>query len=190
MPLGFTDEHFPESSHICLIYENDAERQKIVSEFMAAGLNRKERVRYYTDVTPPENIRSWLLAKGVEFSKAEERGDFTTSPAAGAYCPGGHFEPKETIERMLQGYQQLKKAGYCGVRTSGEMSWVHRGIPGSERWLEYESLINNVDTDFPHIGMCQYDARKFDGATLFKVLQLHPYIVAGGMVVRNPYYIK
>jgi hypothetical protein len=38
--------------------------------------------------------------------------------------------------------------------------------------------------------MCQYDARLFDGATLFKVLQVHPYIIAQGQIVRNPYYIK
>ena len=38
--------------------------------------------------------------------------------------------------------------------------------------------------------MCQYDARLFDGATLFKVLQIHPFMVAQGQVVRNPYYLR
>jgi hypothetical protein len=38
--------------------------------------------------------------------------------------------------------------------------------------------------------MCQYDARRFDGATLFKVLQVHPYMVAQGQIVRNPFYLK
>jgi hypothetical protein len=38
--------------------------------------------------------------------------------------------------------------------------------------------------------MCQYDARRFDGATLYKVLQVHPYMVAQGQLVQNPYYVK
>jgi len=40
--------------------------------------------------------------------------------------------------------------------------------------IEYEMMLNTVESDFPHSGMCQYDARLFDGATLFRVLQVHP----------------
>jgi hypothetical protein len=70
------------------------------------------------------------------------------------------------------------------------MTWVLRGIPGSERLLEYEIGLNAIQDEFPHIGMCQYDARLLDGAMLFKVLQVHPYMVAQGQIVRNPFYIK
>jgi hypothetical protein len=38
--------------------------------------------------------------------------------------------------------------------------------------------------------MCLYDARLFDGATLFKVLQVHPYMIARGQIVRNPFYVR
>jgi hypothetical protein len=75
------------------------------------------------------------------------------------------------------------------VRSSGEMSWTLRDIPGSDRWLEYETLLNTVTGTFPHTEMCLYDARLFDGATLFKVLQVHPYMVADGQSVRNPFYL-
>jgi hypothetical protein len=61
-------------------------------------------------------------------------------------------------------------------------------MPGSERWLEYEALLNTLPTSFPRLGMCQYDARRFDGAALFKVLQVHPYMIAHGQIVWNPCY--
>ena len=70
------------------------------------------------------------------------------------------------------------------------MTWVFRGIPGSEHFLEYEVRLNMITETFPYIGMCQYDARRFDGATLYKVLQVHPYMVAQGQIVRNPFYLK
>jgi hypothetical protein len=38
--------------------------------------------------------------------------------------------------------------------------------------------------------MCQYDARVFDGATLFRVLKVHPYMSAHGQIVRNPFYTR
>jgi len=94
------------------------------------------------------------------------------------------------IERSGKRYKIAKEAGFSGSRASGEMSWALKGIPGSDRILEYESLLNAVKDEFPHSGMCQYDARLFDGATLLKVLQVHPYIFAHGQVVQNPYFIK
>ncbi len=188
--LGFTKDVFPKSGHICLIYEDEEQRKKIVSEYMAAGIRQGELVRYLTDKTPSETVRSWLLELGVAIPEIEKNGSFGISEAASAYCPGGQFDPRATIDRSVERYGHAEKAGYCGVRICGEMTWVFRGIPGSDRWLEYEALLNTVTATFPHTGMCQYDARLFDGAALFKVLQVHPLIIAQGQVVMNPYYIK
>ncbi|HEY4789380.1 MAG TPA: MEDS domain-containing protein [Bacteroidales bacterium] len=188
--LGFTKEYKPESNHICLIYDNDEQRQKIVSDFMAVGIREGELVRYFTDRTEPEQIRSWLLNMGIELSDIEKNGSFIVANAEKAYCPNGKFDPQEMIDGCIQRYKLAEEAGQSCVRSCGEMSWVFKNIPGSERWLEYEALLNTVDVSFPHIGMCQYDARLFDGATLFRVLQLHPYMIAQGQIVSNPYYIK
>jgi hypothetical protein len=70
------------------------------------------------------------------------------------------------------------------------MTWALKDIPGSDQLLEYEVLLNTVISAFPHTGMCQYDARIFDGASLFKVLQVHPFMIAHGQIVSNPYYIR
>ena len=49
MDMGFTKEVIPECHHLCLIYDSEEERQKIVSEYLAAGLKRGEIVRYFAD---------------------------------------------------------------------------------------------------------------------------------------------
>ena len=188
--LGFTGEHFPESSHICLIYDNESQRQKIVSEYLSAGINHGELVRYFTDATQPDEIRSWLKDIGVKIPEAEKNGSFTIANADRAYCPSGHFDPHAMIDGSVQRYDKAREAGYSGMRSCGEMSWVFKGIPGSDRLLEYEALLNTVTSPFPHSGMCQYDARLFDGATLLKVLQVHPLMIAQGQIVRNPFYVK
>jgi hypothetical protein len=69
------------------------------------------------------------------------------------------------------------------------MEWALKGIPGSERLIEYEAGINTIVGEHPITALCQYDARLFDGATLFEVLRVHPMMVIRGQVVRNPYYI-
>lgn len=184
--LGFTPEIIPECHHLCLIYDNEEQRRKIVSAYLAAGLKRGEAVRYAADVTPLEEIQAWLLELGGEVPKDES---FKVFNAGSFYCPQARFNPQEMISAMLPRFELAKQAGYSGVRSCGEMSWALRGIPGSDNLLEYEALLNTVIGTFPHIGMCLYDARRFDGATLFKVLQVHPYMIAQGQVVRNPFYL-
>lgn len=36
--------------------------------------------------------------------------------------------------------------------------------------------------------ICQYDANRFDGVTLMEVLRVHPFMIARGRIVSNPYY--
>lgn len=187
MEMGFTQEIIPECNHICLIYDDEEQRREIVSAYLAAGIKRREIVRYFTDLTTPNQIRAWLSDKGVE---PGEDDSFRIIPAENAYCPSGSFIPQQVIDNAVARYEIAKQAGYTGSRVTGEMNWILRGIPGSDHLLEYEVGLNKIQNDFPRVGMCQYDARIFDGATLFKVLQVHPYMVAHGQIVRNPFYIR
>jgi hypothetical protein len=188
--MGFTQEVLPECNHVCLIYDNEEQRRKIVSEYMAAGLKRGEFVGYFADTAPREDVLAWLSETGTDFLKAEEDGAFGVIKAEAAYCPSGRFVPQEVLDRVTARYTMLRQTGYTGSRVSGEMTWALRDIPDTDRLLEYEVGLNMITDSFPHIGMCQYDARLFDGAMLFKVLQVHPYMIAQGKIVRNPYYIK
>ena len=190
MDLGFTTEIIPECHHLCLIYDNEEQRRKIVSEYLAAGVRQGDLVRYFADTTSSAEIRAWLSEIGIELQKVEEAGHFGIVKAENAYCPSGQFVPREVVENAVSRYAAARKSGYHGSRVCGEMTWTLRGIAGSERLLEYETRLNMITETFPHIGMCQYDARRFDGATLFKILQVHPFMVAQGQIVRNPFYIK
>ncbi len=185
--MGFTQEVFPDCHHVCLIYDNEQQRRKIVSEYLAAGIQHGEIIRYFADTTAPEEILAWLSEMGIE---RKEDDSFRIIKAESAYCPDGSFVPQQVIDNLVARYATAKAAGYSGSRACGEMTWALKDIPGSERLLEYEVSLNMVDNDFPHTGMCQYNARLFDGATLFQILQVHPYMVAQGQIVRNPFYIK
>lgn len=188
--MGFAGEDFPESCHVCLIFDSEVQRQKITSEYMAAGLRQGERVRYIADSTTPEKVRSWLLEMGIELPEVKENGPFGILRAEDFYCPDGRFEPREMINRMVPRFEMAREAGYTGTRSCGEMTWALKGIPGSDRLLEYEALLSTVHNSFPHSGMCQYDARLFDGATLLKVLNVHPFMIAQGQIVRNPFFMR
>lgn len=188
--MGFTETPFPEGAHMCLIYDNDEQRDKIISRFLAAGLGRGEQVGYFADRTPPEAVRKWLREAGALIPDDGEDGPFTIYQAEAVYCPSGVFVPAEMLSRVGGCYDRAVNAGYSGARVSGEMSWALRGIPGSDRLMEYEALINTISEEHPVTPICQYDARLFDGATLLNVLKVHPLMIVQGQIVQNPYYVR
>jgi hypothetical protein len=179
---------FPaDAHHICLIFSDEIQLENVVSEFLGIGLRKGELSRYAADVATPKEVLDWVRKAGVD---VPDGGSLTVFQAAQFYAPSGEFDPREVLGLMVPRWEQAERAGYKGVRICGEMSWTLRGVPGSERFLEYEAGINGIASPFPHCGMCLYDARLFDGATLFKVMQVHPFIIAHGQVVSNPYYVR
>ncbi len=188
--MGFTDESFPAGTHMCLIYADDLERRELISRFLESGLAAGEKVGYFADTRSPEKARTWLLNAGVQSPHDDKAGQLTFAVAEQVYCPQGKFIPDEMLATLQDFYQQAIDEGFSGARVSGEMSWALRGIPGSDRLIEYEARINEVVPDYPITPICQYNASLFDGATILNVLKVHPMMIVHGQIIRNPYYMK
>ena len=187
--LGFTAERFPTGTHMCLIYDDDRERRELLSAFLEAGFGAGEEVAYFADSTPPAEVRAWLSEMGVECPSVESA-QFKVAAAAEVYCPDGQFVPTRMLDTLRAFHRGVHASGYPGGRVTGEMSWALRDIPGADRLMEYEALVNDVLVTHPITAICQYDARRFDGGTIFEVLKVHPMMIVHGHVVRNPYYMR
>jgi len=185
--MGFSDERFPVGTHMCLIYDDENERRKLIAKYLDAGLREGEKVSYFADTMPISEVRDWLAGMGVKIPQGSQ---VTVTNAEKTYCPNGKFVPDEMMDGLRALYQGSLDEGYAGSRVSGEMSWALRGIPGSERLIEYESLLNIAFETHPVIAVCQYDARRFNGAIIFDVLKVHPMMIVHGQVIKNPYYIR
>jgi len=186
--LGFTEEPFPEGTHMCNIFSDEGERDDVISRFVAAGLAEGEQSCYFVDTVPADELRERLASLGVPVPAPEDP-RLVVAPAVDMYCPDGTFVPDRMLGNFPLVYNAGLEAGFVGVRATGEMTWARRGLPGSERLIEYESRINTVVREYPLTAVCQYDARCFDGATLFEVLLVHPVMIVRGRISRNPYYL-
>jgi len=185
--MGFTDERFPSGTHMCLIHSDEKERRKIIGKFLESGILAKEKVSYFADIMQPEEVREWLLNMDLELP---EEDSFSILNAEHTYCTDGEFIPENMLNKLRTFYEQAKKSGYPNARVSGEMSWALKDIPGSERLMEYEALVNDVLVTHPVTAICQYDANKFSGKDILNVLKVHPMMVVHGQIVYNPYYMK
>jgi hypothetical protein len=185
--MGFTKEAFPAGTHMCIIYSHEEKRRKVIGKFLESGIFGKEKVSYFADRMTPDEVRKWLLAMGIELPKDD---GFSIRKAEDTYCPDGVFVPENMLNTLRTFYEQAKKAGYPNARVSGEMSWALKGIPGSERLMEYEALLNEVFVTHPVTAICQYDVNQFSGAMILDVLKVHPMMIVHGQIIRNPYYMK
>lgn len=194
VPLGRNKELFPEGTHCCLIFSDEEERQRAVGPYLAHGLAHGEVVHYFADVTSPEQVHAWLRELDVDIPPPEEvtssRGQLELIEAQRCYCPAGVFVPDEMLGKLIRCYHEAVESGHAGARVTGEMTWALRGLPGSDRLVEYEARINLIVDEHPVTAVCQYDARRFDGATILDVLRVHPMMLVHGQVVRNPYYTR
>jgi MEDS: MEthanogen/methylotroph, DcmR Sensory domain len=187
--LGFTAERFPAGTHMCYIFNDDAERRDAVSKFIESSLQAHEKVGYFADLTAPQAMPAQPSALGIDLPSDIDARGFSISRASDTYCPDGTFLPERMLQNLRSMYSGSIGEGYAGARASGEMTWALRGMPGSGRLIEYEALINTIVHEYPRTAICQYDARRFDSATLFDVLNVHPMMIIRGQVVRNPYYV-
>ncbi len=178
-----------EGIHACLIYNNDKERKKIISEFLGKGLSNDEKVAYVVDTMPVEDVHDWLMSIGVDIQQSDDKREpFDIFRTEDFYCPKGRFVPEDIFNNLSTYYQSIIREGYSGIRASGEMSWSQKDFPGSERLIEYEAGLNELFVKFQIKTICQYDARLFGGDIILNVLKVHPFIVFEGQIVRNPYF--
>ncbi len=188
--LGFCSGTYPVGTHICLIYRDEQERRRIVRRFVESGLADEEEVFYFADTPEKPDVVSWLEEMDVDTALSERTSNLRVDRALTTYCPHGSFDPCEMTDTLRRTYDASRSAGFVHSRVSGEMSWALHELPGSERLVEYEAMVNDVLVTHPITAMCQYDANRFDGDTVFRALQVHPYMVMGGQIVRNPYYAQ
>jgi hypothetical protein len=184
--LGFVPQNFLEGTHMCLIYKDEEERENVISQYLIKGLQNKEKVSYFAFKASKEEVLESLKKAGAAVNEQ----NLDVLKADETYCSNGRFVPEEMLETLRQFYKSSIEKGYKSCRVSGEMHWALQNIPGSERLMEYEALVNNVLVTHPVTAICQYDARKFSGETIINCLKVHPYMIINGQVIENPYYLK
>ena len=188
--LGFTNQSFPAGVHICQIFNDDDERLDSLLEFLRSGLAAGEKAACFTEKLDDTHLANYLAGHGFCCDKLKESGALTKAGTSGAYFQDGRFDPDRMLGVLRKYHEDSVTEGYPAARVIGEMTAEIETIDGGSRLMEYESRVSLLLKDHPVTAVCQYDANKFDGATIMKVLKVHPLMVIRGAVVHNPYYVS
>jgi len=175
--------------HLCCIFETEAEHRALVTPYIRSGLERNERVLYVIDARSAARIDSYLREDGIDPEPYRASGQLLILTAEETYLQGGSFDPEAMLGLLEQATRQAVADGFAALRITGEMTWILRGAPGSDRLIEYEAKLNRFFPGSAALAICQYDRRRFAPDLLNAVIDTHPFVVIGPEVIENPYYI-
>jgi len=183
-------ENLRPHDHLCLLYQSPEEWRAAAVPFISIGLKHGEKCIYVVESSTTAEIRAYLSEEGIDVAAAESSGQLSLLHETEAYTREGTFDPEKMIALLSLEAERAISEGYPALRVTGEMSWVLRGHPGSERLEEYEARLNrDFFPKYPCLAICQYDRRKFDPEIIQGVILTHPLLIQGNRVYRNFYYI-
>jgi len=174
--------------HLGWFYDTEEDHRAVITPFLCQGLERGEKVLYIVDARPPESVLAYLREDGLVVEPYLARGQLCILTSADTYLGQGVFDPDAMIALLRSETARALAGGYSALRVTGEMSWVTRGVRGSDRLIEYEAKLNAFFSESRCLGLCQYDRRRFQPELLLDVLRTHPKAVIGTEVYDNFYY--
>ncbi len=177
-------EQLGPADHACTLYDDRADEVAIAVAYIRAGLDRGELCVCIVD-DGGESILDELASAGIDIDTEMRNGRLTffEKPLAQG------LQTLDMLEKIEQFARESSKAGYAGVRIVGEMSWALDGDLKALAEFEARLNLNRVWERYACAGLCQFDVRRFTPQTLREMIIVHPLVVVGDRICRNPYYV-
>jgi hypothetical protein len=174
--------------HACFYYETAAEQLAVVEAYIAEGLKRRERCLYIAAERTINHISETLHGAGVDVDRERRAGALQLCTARDVYVQRGRFDAHAMITFLAQAVDESLRAGFQGLRASGEMTWILANSPGTDSAGDYEALLNRFFPRRPALGLCQYHRGRFAPDTLHDTLRSHPCVLVRNRLCDNLYY--
>jgi hypothetical protein len=165
--------------HIAWLYDMEERHQAILTPFLWQGLAGGEKVLYIVDSHTAETILGYLWDARLDVDPYLASGQLAILTWDETYIREGVFDPEAMITFLRVETERALAEGYTALCTSSEMTWALRGLPGSQRLIEYEARLNEFVPGSECLVTCQYDRRRFGSKVLLDVLRVHPLSVVG-----------
>ncbi len=179
----------PLGRHLCCIYGTKHDQFSVVIPYFLVGLKRQERCIYIIDERTIEEVVQAFQRAGVDLEPYIQSKKFIFLTKEDAYLKNGFFEPGRMIALLKLAQKEALRAGFKGLRVTGEMTWILTKLPGVEKFVEYESKLNYFFPKSKSIAICQYNEKKFSASALLDVIYTHPIVVIHKTVCDNHYYV-
>jgi hypothetical protein len=186
--FGYGEFSFTWGDHICAIFDDHLQQMEVMLPFMSEGLRDGQRCVWIAPASSCRSFRAALAEAGGDLPTLEASGQLVIIEDVEYYLENGIFEPERTMRLLRALLQDGQQHGYTTMRLTGDASWL-QGRVDPQVWEEYELRVNDVIVDLPVVVVCQYNRFQTSGTMLVAALRTHPYVILGGAVHANPFYV-
>jgi chemotaxis family two-component system sensor kinase Cph1 len=176
--------------HPCLIYDDLEEQADAYVPYLYGGMAQGELCVYVVDETEPKFIERAFQARGIDICPYIDSGAFRIISKHDAYLTEGHFNIQKMMQFWKKNVQQALDSGFTAVRAAAEMTWALGDEPGVEHLVPYESELNEVFPQLKVSALCQYHRKRFPAQVIKDMIHVHPLVVTGSEVLKNPGFMK
>lgn len=141
------------TNHIILFYDTPESKRKILSTYIADGLENEKGILYICSEESPDQIRFGLEAAGIDVGENESSGRLLIKNYDPFYIENGTVDPLKIINRWHETFSEMKSRG-LGLRGTGETSCFFDGGKVREL-LQYEYALHRV-LSIPMEAICAY----------------------------------
>jgi len=183
-PLG-------EQGHVCALFNSREDEYRISLPFIKDGFECGDRAFHLVGSERREDHLQRLRAGGIDTIQAQKTGQFAMLDWEETYFGGGYFDPDRWLALLEEVLESGPRLGFRLSRVVAHMEWALEDRVGIDRLIEYEARVNYLWPRYSKslVGICTYDLTRFGGSVIIDVLRTHPWVIVGGVLQQNPFYV-
>ena len=179
---------YQQGDHFCALYRTPEEQLTIAADYIRAGLERGERCFYICGEHSVGEFREGLQRSGIAVEFEEARGALLLSSKDETYLEAGKFDPERMLLLLTRAVQDALDAGFTGLCSGGDMTWILDDVPGSYRLPEYEARLNEFSRSQKAIILCLYNRISLPIDVVDHSIATHCRIhLEGPILLENPF---
>jgi hypothetical protein len=179
--------------HVCAFFDSSKDEHEVLLPFVAEGLARGDRVLQVIDRHDRQERLRLMAENGMNVDAAERAGTLALIDWDDSYLRGGRFDQDamlELVDEIGSNVATQPDGVTRGItRAWADMGWSVRGIPGAQDVAEYEARLNYILPKYDMAVVCAYDVAGFDVDLFTNILRAHPYVIIGGILRQNLFYV-
>ena len=179
-------------SHICQLYNKVAEIIGVTARLLEMGLANDEKCLFAGSPTSVREMEQALTKAGINVAAAQESGQLVLHSDRDALLIGKRFDPWHLLSTHQTFIAQARRENWKACRISIDMTWLTAEGATPEQVIKYEAGADAIFTfqNAPIIALMHYDYAKLPGDLIREMVKLHPILVVGKFIKRNPYYVN
>ncbi|MBV9558602.1 MAG: MEDS domain-containing protein [Pseudolabrys sp.] len=173
--LDFAGE-LPWGAHVCQFFRTGDDLRETLVPYFKAGLENNERCLLVAmDPFSADDARSALRAAVGDFDRREKENQIEIHDVRAWYNSDTVVDGEAIVAGLLKSEEKARADGYVGLRTNGNIGWVHRN-----QWTDfqdYEARVTRGLTGRRMISMCSYCLDACSSEDVLDVVSRHSLTV-------------